>query len=58
MNNTEIRQILRYEDIKHWQVAEAMSVSEATFCGWMRTEMPEEKKKRVLNAIKAMKDGE
>lgn len=58
MNNVEIRQEIRHADIKHWQVAEAMKVSEATFCRWMRTEMPEEKKKKVLAAVEVLKAGE
>ena len=51
MANKEIRKLIFENNLRHYAVAEAMHISEYTFCKWMRTEMPSEKKELVMQAI-------
>lgn len=51
MANLEIRQIIHEKRLRHYEVAEAMKISEYTLSKWMRTEMPEDKKELVMQAI-------
>lgn len=57
-----IKMFKRNQDIRHakgnipfWAISEKLSVSENTLLRWLRTEMPNDKKKRVFNAIEAVK---
>ena len=52
MANAEIREILRKKRIRHYEVAEQLGVSEYTFCKWLRSELPPDKREEVLEAIK------
>lgn len=52
----------RNEDIKkakgfipNWVIAEKLGVSENTIYRWMRQELSDDKKQRILNAIKDIK---
>jgi transcriptional regulator with XRE-family HTH domain len=49
--NLEIRQIINEKRLRQYEVAEAMKISEYTLSKWMRTEMPEDKKELVMQAI-------
>lgn len=55
MRNKLIRTTLRCSDVKHWELAEQLGVSEATVCRWLRTELPEDKTTRILQAIEEVK---
>lgn len=55
MNNMDIRTAIMQKGLKNYQVAMLMGVSETTFSKWLRNELPAEKKKEVLEAIKASK---
>lgn len=50
-NNIEIREKIFKYDLLNYEVAEACGISAPTLCVWFRTEMAEEKKKRVNAAI-------
>lgn len=52
MANAEIREILRKRRIRHYEVADRLGISEYTFCKWLRTELPPDKREEVLEAIK------
>ena len=52
MANAEIREILRKKRIRHYEVAEQLGVSEYSFCKWLRSELPPDKREEVLEAIK------
>lgn len=39
-------------NIPAWQIAEKLGIHEKTFYGWMRFEMDEERKSKVMKAIK------
>jgi len=44
-------------DIPLWVIAEKLNVHENTLYNWMKKEMDEQRKAKVLNAIKEIKDG-
>ena len=54
MVNQEIRQRLAQAQVKQWQLAEAMSVSEFTLSRRLRHELPEEEQARILDIIDRM----
>lgn len=57
MNNIEIREAIKESGFRHWQVAEAMQISESTFCRILRKELPPEKKESVRAAIRQLQSG-
>lgn len=52
--NTEIRAALLKTGIRQWALAEKMGVSEFTLCRWLRHELPAEKKRAALEAIREL----
>lgn len=55
MRNKEIRDALRLSDVKQWQLAEALEVSDITICRWLRKELPDEKRKMILRTIEEIR---
>ena len=54
--NQKIKSLIRKTDVKQWQVAAAMGVSEQTLIRWLRDDpMPEERRERIIQAIEAAK---
>ena len=51
MRNIDLRQAFRVANVKQWEVADALGISEMTFVKWLRKELPEEKKALVREAI-------
>ena len=49
--NKDIRAAINKKRLRHYEVAAKCGVNCYTFSKWLQTEMPEEKKKRVLKAI-------
>lgn len=58
MQNIEIRKAIRTSDLRHWEIAKAMGINEATFSRWLRTELPNEKKEQIMSIIQNYKGGE
>lgn len=54
MSNQAIRQRLAQAQVKHWQLAEAMSLSEFTLSRRLRHELPQEEQARILDIIDRM----
>lgn len=54
--NQNVRDDLEMLGIRHWQVAQALGISEATFSRWMRTQLSPAKETRVYLAINRIKD--
>ena len=52
MANLEIRNLLRKKRIRHYEVASVLGISEGTFCKWLRSELPPDKREEVLKAVK------
>ncbi|WP_180375406.1 hypothetical protein [Clostridium thermarum] len=55
MRNKDLREEFRIADVRQWEVADAIGISEMTFVKWLRKELPEEKKKLVREAILKVK---
>lgn len=51
--NQDIRKAIRIQDLKVWEVAQALSVHEATLVRWLRVPLTAEKHERVMAAIEA-----
>lgn len=49
--NQDIRNLIAEKRLRKWEVAKQVGISDGRFSVWLRVEMPEERKKRVLNAI-------
>lgn len=57
--NRDIRHAALLADVRHWEICERMGISEPTLTRWLRQELPEEKRQRILDAIKELaKEGE
>ena len=52
--NADIRTAIRESNLCQYQVAEKIGVSEFTFIRWMRNELSDERKQRMLAAIKEL----
>lgn len=53
--NQEIRQMIKTEGLKQWQVAKALGVTEYTFIRWLRDDLSEERRNAIYKAIEAAK---
>lgn len=49
--NISIRNAAHEAGVHHWEVAEALGISEGSFCRRMRHELPEAEQTRILNII-------
>jgi hypothetical protein len=54
MNNLEIRAELKARGLKHWELAEALNISEFTLTRWLRREMMDSRKKEILSMIQCI----
>lgn len=54
MKNIDIRLAITNKRLKNYEVAAACGVSEFTFSRWLREELPQEKKKRILDVIESL----
>ena len=54
MCNQDIRKLLKEKDIKMWQLADQLGISEPTITRWFRRELPQDKKKHIIKVIKEM----
>ena len=57
MCNIDVRSEIKAANLFQWQVAEAVGVSETTFCKMLRRELSDEQKKNVRAAIIKLKRG-
>lgn len=55
MRNKDIRNAMHISGVKQWEVAEQLGISEFTYCRWLRSEIPDEKKVLILKAIEDAK---
>ena len=51
MSGVDIRRQLQNSNMKQWELAQKLNVSESTLIRWLRTELPQEKKERILKLI-------
>jgi len=51
MCNQELRNEMRIANVRQWEVADAIGISEMTMVKWLRKELDEDKKARVRKGI-------
>jgi len=49
--NIQLREKIKEENLKYWEVANTMGITDSTFSRWLRTPLNDERKQRVLDAI-------
>lgn len=54
MNNQQIRQLIKRKHLFLWQVAEEIGICEMTLIRWLRTDLADDKKNKILNAVKSL----
>ena len=52
MCNEMVRKEMKKFGVYSWQVADFLGVAESTFYRWMRHELPENRRKEVLAAVR------
>ena len=52
MTNERIRKVMKDKNLKQWQVAEMIGVSETTMVRKMRNELPKAEQDRIIRMIK------
>jgi len=57
MKNLDVRAAISQSRFRHYEVSAAIGISEYTLSIWLRTELPQEKKLRILNAVEKLKVG-
>lgn len=56
--NDTIRNQIKKSRVFQYEIADELGVSEMTLVGWLRKELSEEKKQRIISAITKLKEGE
>lgn len=51
MNNIELRNLIIEKRIKFYEIAREVGIAPTTFTVWMRDELSDEKKAKVIKAI-------
>ena len=51
MNNLDIRKEAEQSNIKLWQIAEYLGITDGNFSKKLRKELPEEEKQKIFTAI-------
>jgi len=51
MKNIEIRERIRENRLRHYEVATALGISEYTLSIWLRRELSDEKKQEILAVV-------
>lgn len=49
--NKEIRELIKKRRLRYYEVAEAIGITQYTFSVWLRNELSQEKKEKILKAI-------
>ena len=52
--NQEIRNLITSNRLRNWEVAKEVGITDTTFSVWLRTELNDERKERVLKAIEEL----
>lgn len=51
MANEELRNKIRIANVRHWQIAHELGISEETLCRHLRFELPQAERERLLAAL-------
>lgn len=53
--NIDLRRDMFEAEVKHWEVALALGITESSFSRLLRRELPDEEKNKIRQAIKRVK---
>lgn len=56
LKNKEIRDLIKKNNLKYWQVANRYGLSDGNFSRLLRYTVPDEVKEKILKAIKELKE--
>ena len=54
MKNKDIRERIEQLNLKHYQVAEVVGISPFTFSIWLRSELTDARRRRVIAALEQL----
>ena len=54
--NEDIRKMIDDANAKYWEVAETIGIAEGTLSVWLRHELSEDRRKRVMDAIGTLRE--
>jgi len=54
LNNLDVRKTIRDNRLRNWEVAEKIGINDATFSRWLRIPLNDDRKQRVISAIKEL----
>lgn len=57
MHNTRIRQLIKNSRLYHYEIANKIGVSEYTLCKWLRNELTDKQRERIMQAIEELQQG-
>lgn len=57
MTNEKIKEVIKKSGFYKWQIANQIGICEMTLIRWLRTELSEANKKKIITAIKELKEG-
>ena len=52
MANAKIREALKENNLRQWELADLLGIAETTLCVRLRKELPENEKKEIIALIK------
>lgn len=55
MKNLDVRTRINEYRLRHYEVAQSLGVSEYTLSVWLRTELPDEKRRKIFEAIEQLR---
>lgn len=53
----EVKLMMKQNQVKQWEVAEAMGISEFTLCRWLRKDLKGKQLERLNSAIRKVRSG-
>ena len=54
LNNIEIREEIERRRLNYYEVAAALGINSVTLSVWLRTELTDERKEKVMKAIESL----
>lgn len=57
MKKQEVKWLMKQNQVKQWEVAEAMGIPEFTLCRWLRKDLKGKQLERLDSAIKKVRSG-
>ena len=57
MKKEEVKRLMKQNQVKQWEVAEAMGISEYTLCRWLRKDLKGKQLERLNSPIKKVRSG-